>query len=1129
MNKIFRCVSFYLLTFLFGFSAQAACDSSMFAAGAGTDASPWQIATAHQLSNIRECLGSGHADKRFELTADIDIGTSTWTSGSGWLPIGNSTSQFYGRLNGNGYSVFGLTIKRVSSEYIGLFGYINGGRLTNLKIVNADIKGQATVGIAVGYLTNGAQLSRVQVSGVVAATNGGSSFSDTGGLAGAMYFSTSVIDQSSSMAEVSASGRNIGGLVGYHAAGTIRTSFSLGSVVNTIGTRGQIGGLTGRSVGGSVVNSWSAASVETGNQSSGDLGAAGFIGAIGAVTVENCFSLGSVTTTGGTTGGFIAVNSGGTVTNSFWNTETSGQASSVVGTGLTTAALKNSSNLTTWDFGSVWVMSGLSEGYPQLQWAHVSSTAPGAASPSGRSISTLAHLLWISEDSSRWAESYHLANDIDMSATAFWYLGKGWSPIGNSATKFTGSFNGHNLKLKGLFIRRLTEDNVGFFGFAQGTTMQNLTLFYPSVTARDYVGSLVGTMNPDQNTAAATVTAITVQGARAISSTLNDTTAVGGLIGQAFNSSLTNIRTSGVIKGRQRVGGVVGWLRFESALTNAIADVRVEANRTSSLRFFGGLIGVMEGLTGQPTLRNAVARGSVDIFNGTSGDNGDMGGAVGLATNASFIKDVYSNVSVIGASASSNGTRGTAGLVGRLGSTATVETSYSFGSLSASVGLVGGLIGAKAGSNTVTSCYWDVTTSGIGSDGATTGSAGGTGKSTTNMASPGTYMTTGWDFAGETANGSSQIWGVNASVNGGRPFLMIEGYSNTESLYRFTVQFLAYDSSVLSTQNIYWGLDATPPSASRTGYTFTGWNGSYTAVNANRTLTAQYTINQYTLSFNVDGGSAVSDITQNYASAVTAPTAPTKSGYNFVGWDPAVPSTIPAANQTHRAMWLKLGSAITCSYGSCEPRVSASGEVSYTVQANDVGGANVTLQVTRPNEAQWPVTIQQTRATTGTTQTTRFVSELTNSSLQVSADSDGHPTVISTATVGGKDIRTELKKDGELTHSVTGTVTSTMKSSLPGKQGSLDNQGNFRLSALLDSSQSLTAPPTGAYRAFIQSLIDGTSTSGFETYNGSSWDSHSSTLASSVVFPAGYVAEIISRNSKVGVKVNTAIDTQLRW
>ncbi|NUN06541.1 MAG: hypothetical protein HUU57_12355 [Bdellovibrio sp.] len=137
--------------------------------------------------------------------------------------------------------------------------------------------------------------------------------------------------------------------------------------------------------------------------------------------------------------------------------------------------------------------------------------------------------------------------------------------------------------------------------------------------------------------------------------------------------------------------------------------------------------------------------------------------------------------------------------------------------------------------------------------------------------------------------------------------------------------------------------------------------------------------------------------------------------------------------------------------------------------------------------------------------------------------------MISTATVGGKDIRTELKKDGELTHTVAGTVTSTMKLSLPGKQGSLDHQGNFRLSALLDSSQSLTAPPTGAYRAFIQSLIDGTSTSDFEFYNGSSWTSHSSTLANSVVFPAGYVAEIISRNSKVGVKVNTAIDTQLRW
>ena len=71
----------------------------------------------------------------------------------------------------------------------------------------------------------------------------------------------------------------------------------------------------------------------------------------------------------------------------------------------------------------------------------------------------------------------------------------------------------------------------------------------------------------------------------------------------------------------------------------------------------------------------------------------------------------------------------------------------------------------------------------------------------------------------------------------------------------------------------------------------------------NTTCVAQWTINQYTISFNSNGGSEVSSITQDYNSAVIAPADPTREGYTFAGWSPAVPSTMPAENTECVAQW----------------------------------------------------------------------------------------------------------------------------------------------------------------------------------------------------------------------------------
>ena len=71
----------------------------------------------------------------------------------------------------------------------------------------------------------------------------------------------------------------------------------------------------------------------------------------------------------------------------------------------------------------------------------------------------------------------------------------------------------------------------------------------------------------------------------------------------------------------------------------------------------------------------------------------------------------------------------------------------------------------------------------------------------------------------------------------------------------FTVQFLDHDTTLIDTQSISSGDDATAPAdPTRTGYTFTGWSPSdLTNITADTDFTAQYTINQYTLTFDSAG------------------------------------------------------------------------------------------------------------------------------------------------------------------------------------------------------------------------------------------------------------------------------------
>ena len=131
-------------------------------------------------------------------------------------------------------------------------------------------------------------------------------------------------------------------------------------------------------------------------------------------------------------------------------------------------------------------------------------------------------------------------------------------------------------------------------------------------------------------------------------------------------------------------------------------------------------------------------------------------------------------------------------------------------------------------------------------------------------------------------------------------------YTATYAINQYTITFDTDGGSEIApiTQDYNSAVNA-PADPTKTGYTFAGWDKEIPATipAEDIIIKALWTINQYTIIFDTDGGSEIAPITQDYNSAVTAPADPTKTGYTFAGWDKEIPATIPAEDITIKALW----------------------------------------------------------------------------------------------------------------------------------------------------------------------------------------------------------------------------------
>ena len=327
--------------------------------GAGTENEPYQINTVQDLANLADdvnTIGTPHTGEWFALMKDLDLSGTEFDSDPGWIPIGSGSSAFYGNLNGNGNTISNLYINDTNSTYSGLFGYIYGSTIENLKLANVNINGGNNVGgvactanscAFVNCNIEGTITGSGNVGGMVASTNSGSvencqmigSVTGTGGgnVGGLIGFNYGSVENCYNEVDVNQTyeyAPYTGGVIGFHIGGTVRNCQNIGNVTSngsnvggvigfsnstvencyasgTVSGYSSVGGVVGQNGAGKVSNCYSTCAVNsTGNYAGGVIGNNGG-------TVENCYNTGTVDCSGSYAGGVVGYITGGSVGNCY--------------------------------------------------------------------------------------------------------------------------------------------------------------------------------------------------------------------------------------------------------------------------------------------------------------------------------------------------------------------------------------------------------------------------------------------------------------------------------------------------------------------------------------------------------------------------------------------------------------------------------------------------------------------------------------------------------------------------------------------------------------------------------------------------------------------------------------------
>lgn len=602
-----------------------------------------KISNAEELS-LFSMTRESFAGVTIYLASDIDM------TGYPFYAIGGAVSEGYtipfkGTFDGQGYQVDNATITSNNKDCVGFFGNLQGATVKNLilgencKVVGGKNRVAGIAGMISGdsgqssTITNCWNKATIEgtsfvggIVGFVFVTGEGSILSNgetqtADGAKEAARVTTHYISNCTNTGKVTASGRDVGGILG--------NSQSLLEVTNCRNT-GDItaqGGAETQGAGGIVGRVSSNPATISGCINNGQVYAkectvSGIVGnvVVSGTTIESCKNYGEITTATGKTPNAIYGSSNNISVQSRANKGTTEQAEdktldialeadAAIGGTTIHVPVHNVSidaNLTGYSDARV-VKKNLTNVMSFTEYQKKS----GADKPKEVKISTAAELSAFSISRENYAGvTIYLATDINMSGYTFYPIGGGISE--GYTIPFRGIFDGQGYEISNLTITAGNTDNVGFFGNLQGATVKNLIIGKNSTISggKNRVGGIAGAITGDSqqsttiencwnkatiqgtNFAGGIVGFVYVTGEKCPLTDGTKQTADGVKAAAAVTTHyIKNCSNTGKVSAGRDVGGVVGYANVKVEVTNCRNTGSIIASAGATNQGCGGVVG----------------------------------------------------------------------------------------------------------------------------------------------------------------------------------------------------------------------------------------------------------------------------------------------------------------------------------------------------------------------------------------------------------------------------------------------------------------------------------------------------------------------------------------------------------
>ncbi len=771
--------------------------------GAGTEQSPYLISSLDNLLWLSTTTSVWNDGAYFEQTADIDASdTQTWNGGAGFSPIGtDETNKFVGNVDGGNFTISNLYIYLPSNEDVGLFGYADSSRFENITIedsevhgddrsailigrvnkyseidnchiINSSVDGEGGCGLLCGYAWHHCEIRSSSASGTVSVTQ------NAGGCIGYVNYEC-LVEDSYSSANVIATGGYAGGFIKSNNLSIVRECYSTGDVQGT----SYIGGFASSGYE-SIINCFCSGSVTSTGEYSG-----GFAGAVFG-SVYNCYTVSELS---GNTydGGFVGYYNGTLFSNCIWSNtlsdpgtavgrEISGSYNNLEESNHDEMRLESTFTSLGWDFlgetgngtNEYWHTNpNVNDGFPFLYHGEVFADFSADITVTEAGIDIHFSDESVPQDSvSSWEWDFDGDGSVDSyiqnpiwsySSTGvfspalringdheneFCYIEKTGYIVIIDPADGTGTENDPFLisSLGNLLWLSYTQSVWDDGAYFKQTSNIDATPTYNIDNHRGFVpiGNNSVQFNGTFNGNDYTIANLFVDKPAQIYI---------GLFGRTLNAYIENVNlTSASMTGDRWVGALAG-LSQTTDIANCFSSGLIQGNDT-----FGGLMGKIDGSIVSSSSECDVEGGRVA---------GGLAGSITLAT----VSDCYAEGHVHATGDYSGG------LIGS-NNYSTVQRCYSLGHVTGS-DKVGGFIGSDYctlySPSSITNCVWNTETSGMSTGIGVTDSEGTysvNGKTSTQMREKSTYTSISWDFVGETANGSADIWDIGPGSNDGYPF-----------------------------------------------------------------------------------------------------------------------------------------------------------------------------------------------------------------------------------------------------------------------------------------------------------------------------------------------------------------------